>query len=131
MAMPSTEDIEAFMARLEETLPAPDEHGRRAVTNNQIERTKDAVEEFFQPFFEGLVNKVAVELDGEERFLDEEELDAMPLGTVVRFEDSLFVRCTCNWLGLRSGWNRTNAQVFHMLTNDNEYDSKIMATTPR
>lgn len=131
MTTPSTRDIEALMARLEETLPVPDEHGRRAVTNDQIERTKDAVEEFFQPFFDSLVNKVAVELDGQTRMVDEEELDAMPLGTVVRFENSLFVRCTRNWLGLRSGWNRTNAQVFHMLTNDNEDDSKIVATTPR
>ena len=72
-----------------------------------------------------------IELDGEERFLDEEELDAMPLGTVVRLEESLFVRCTHNWLGLRSGWSRTNGQVFYILTNENEDDSKIMVTTPR
>ena len=101
------------------------------MTNDQIERTKDAVEEFFQPFFDSLVNKVAVELDGQTKMVDEEELDAMPLGTVVRFEDSLFVRCTRNWLGLRSGWSRTNAQVFHMLTNDNVDDSKIVAAIPR
>lgn len=131
MTTPTTRDIEAFIALLEETLPAPDEQGRRGVTADQITRTKDAVEEFFQPFFESLVNKVAVELDGEERFLDEEELDAMPLGTVVRLEESLFVRCTHNWLGLRSGWSRTNDQVFYILTNENEDDSKIMVTTPR
>lgn len=131
MATPGFEEFGDAMARVEEALPAPDEQGRRAVTAQQIEKVKGIIDEFFRPLFESLVKKVLVELDGEEHFLNEQELNEMPLGTIVRFEGSLFVRCAHNWLELRSRWNRTNAQVFRILSEDNVDCSKIVVTTLR
>lgn len=131
MTTPSTEEFEAAMARVEAALPAPDEQGRRRVTAGQIEKVKAIIDEFFQSLFDSFIKKAAVELDGEEHFLDEEELDALGVGTLVRFEDSLFVRCPHDWLELITGWRHKNGHVFWLLADDNTDCRKIVVTTPR
>ena len=128
MTTPSTEEFEAVMARVEEALPAPDAQGNRPVTVQQIEKVEDIIEGLFEEFYKSLVKKAAVELDGAACLLDEAELDALPLGTVIRGGHCLFVRCPHNWLELLSGWNHKNAHVFKLLT---EYDCGITVTTPR
>ena len=84
MTMPSTEEFEATMARVEEALPAPDAQGNRPVTVQQIEKVEDIIEGLFEEFYKSLVKKVSVELDGTHCLLDENELDALPIGTLVR-----------------------------------------------
>lgn len=131
MTTPTTEEFEAAMARVEEFLPAPDVRGRRFVTADQITRTKDIIYELFEPFYAGLFEKLTVELDGKEHHLGEEELNALAVGTVVRFEDSLFVRCPHDWLELITGCKHKNGHVFWLLADDNTDCHKITATTPR
>lgn len=125
---PTTEDFKAAMARVEEFLPVPDVRGRRFVTADQITRTKDLINELFEPFYAGLFEKLTVELDGKEHHLGEEELNAMPVGTLIRCGDRLFVRRSSLWLNLLTGWDHKNGHLYCLLTNA---DQEIVMTTPR
>ena len=131
MTTPSTKEFEAAMARVEAELPAPDEQGRCRVTVEQIARIKNIIDGLFEEFYKSLVKMAPVELDGEHCFFDEAELDALTVGTVVRFEDSLFVRCPHDWLELITGWKHKNGHVFWLLADDSTDCRKIVVTTPR
>lgn len=131
MTVPSVEAFKAAMAHIERELPAPDEQGRRSVTVEQIEKTEAIIEELFKGLYASLVKKAAVELDGQVTMLGEHELDALPIGTVVRYGDCMFVRGPRLWRELLTGWDHKNGHVFYLLTEDNIEDHEIVMTTPR
>lgn len=131
MAIPDFDEFGDVMACVEEALPVPDEQGNHSVTAGQIEEVKGIIDRLFQPLFDRFIKKVAVELDGEHRLFDEEELDALPIGTVVRYGNWLFVRGPRLWRELLTGCDHKNGHVFYLLTEDNIEDHEITVTTPR